>query len=110
MYVRIQTWFPFTIQVYVNGHDWLARQMHAKGLGFVQNDNAYCPAPSLSKKRGSASGQGQVPSFRKEVDLGGEPCSNPLRVLKALRAPYGSETLTEALRAEKITGTDSARQ
>jgi len=24
MYVRIQTWFPYTIEVYVNGHDWLA--------------------------------------------------------------------------------------
>ena len=25
IHVRIQTWFPFTVQVYVNGHDWLAR-------------------------------------------------------------------------------------
>jgi hypothetical protein len=24
MHVRRPTWFPFTIQVYVNGHDWLA--------------------------------------------------------------------------------------
>jgi hypothetical protein len=41
MYVRLQTWFPFTIQVYVNGHDWLARQMKQKQLGFVQSDNAF---------------------------------------------------------------------
>src|ERR1051325_2836752 len=41
MYVRIQTWFPFTIQVYVNGHDWLARQMQRRQLGFVQCDNAF---------------------------------------------------------------------
>ena len=34
MYVRVQTWFPFTIQVYVNGHDWLARQMQRRRLGF----------------------------------------------------------------------------
>lgn len=27
MYLRLQTWFPFTLQVCVNGHDWLARQM-----------------------------------------------------------------------------------
>jgi hypothetical protein len=26
-HVRVQTWFPFTLQVYVNGHQWLARQM-----------------------------------------------------------------------------------
>lgn len=39
--VRIQTWFPFTIQVYVNGHDWLARQMTKQKLGFVQRDNCF---------------------------------------------------------------------
>jgi hypothetical protein len=41
VYVRLQTWFPFTIQVYVNGHEWLARQMVGHQLGFVQHDNAF---------------------------------------------------------------------
>ena len=41
MYVRLQTWFPYTIQVYVNGHDWLARQMTKKRIGFCQRDNAF---------------------------------------------------------------------
>jgi hypothetical protein len=40
-HVRVQTWFPFTTQVYVNGHDWLARQLHGAGIGFVQHDNAF---------------------------------------------------------------------
>jgi hypothetical protein len=40
-HVRVQTWFPFTTQVCVNGHDWLARQLHDAGLGFVQHDNAF---------------------------------------------------------------------
>jgi hypothetical protein len=40
-HVRVQTWFPFTTQVYLNGHDWLARQLHDAGLGFVQHDNAF---------------------------------------------------------------------
>jgi hypothetical protein len=40
-HVRVQTWFPFITQVYVNGHDWLARQLHAAGSGFVQHDNAF---------------------------------------------------------------------
>jgi hypothetical protein len=40
-YVRLQTWFPFTIQVYVNGHEWLARQLSHAQLGFVQHDNAF---------------------------------------------------------------------
>lgn len=41
MYVRLETWFPYTIQTYVNGHDWLARQMAKRGLGFVQHDNSF---------------------------------------------------------------------
>jgi len=40
-HVRVQTWFPFTTQVYVNGHDWLARQLHDASSGFVQHDNAF---------------------------------------------------------------------
>jgi hypothetical protein len=41
MHVRLSTWLPFSIQVYVNGHDWLARQMQAKGIAFEQMDNAF---------------------------------------------------------------------
>jgi hypothetical protein len=41
MYVRLQTWFPYTVQVYVNGHDWLACQMTRKRIGFCQRDNAF---------------------------------------------------------------------
>ena len=41
MYVRLQTWFPCTIQVYVTGHEWLARQMAHKRWGCVQHDNAF---------------------------------------------------------------------
>jgi len=41
MYVRVQTWFPYTIQVYVNGHDWLAQQMTKRRIGFCQQDNAF---------------------------------------------------------------------
>ncbi len=41
MHVRVQTWAPFTIQVYVNGHDYVARQMARLGLGFQQRDNAF---------------------------------------------------------------------
>src|SRR5439155_9974415 len=41
MHLRLQTWFPYTLQVYVNGHDWLARQLLQHHSGFVQNDNAF---------------------------------------------------------------------
>jgi hypothetical protein len=41
IYVRLTTWFPFTIQVYVNGHSYLAREMLARRLGFNLQDNAF---------------------------------------------------------------------
>ena len=41
MHVRLQTWAPFTCQVYVNGHDYVAQQLVQQGLGFQQQDNAF---------------------------------------------------------------------
>lgn len=41
MHIRIQTWIPFTVQIYVNGHDWLAQQMAKKNLAFVLRHNAF---------------------------------------------------------------------
>jgi hypothetical protein len=41
IHVRLQTWLPYTLQVYVNGHNWLAQKMASKNMGFVQQDNAF---------------------------------------------------------------------
>jgi hypothetical protein len=41
IYIRLTTWFPFTVQVYVNGHSWLAQQMLEQKLGFNLQDNAF---------------------------------------------------------------------
>jgi hypothetical protein len=38
---RMQTWFPFAIQVCVNGREWLARQMQRAGLEYVRQDNCF---------------------------------------------------------------------
>src|SRR5947209_2484134 len=53
-HVRVQTWFPFTTQAYVNGHDWLARQLHAAGTGFVQHDNAFTQLDNPAKAQSLA--------------------------------------------------------
>jgi len=53
-HVRVQTWFPFTTQVYVNGHDWLARQLHAHGVGFEQHDNAFTQVEDPSRAQSLA--------------------------------------------------------
>jgi hypothetical protein len=41
IHVRLQSWFPFTIQVYVNGRAWLARQLARQGIAYEQYDNAF---------------------------------------------------------------------
>jgi hypothetical protein len=40
-HVRVQTWFPFTVDLCLNGSDWLARQMDAAGLAYRQRDNCF---------------------------------------------------------------------
>ena len=39
--IRLQTWFPLTIQIYLNGHDWLERAMVRGRLDFEKEDNCF---------------------------------------------------------------------
>jgi hypothetical protein len=41
IHVKLETWFPLTMQVYVNGHEYLARKMDAAGLKYQSLDNAF---------------------------------------------------------------------
>jgi hypothetical protein len=41
LHVKVQTWFPFTLQVYVNGHEWLAQSLSRRGIDFRKVDNAF---------------------------------------------------------------------
>ncbi|MGA9042311.1 MAG: hypothetical protein WB421_17390 [Terriglobales bacterium] len=41
MHVRLQTWAPFTCQIYVNGHEFVARKMAQQHIRFEQVDNCF---------------------------------------------------------------------
>ena len=41
MYGRIQTWFPFNIQIGINGREWLAQQMKREGMKYRQQGNCF---------------------------------------------------------------------
>jgi hypothetical protein len=41
MHARIQTWMPFSIQICLNGREWLARTMDAAGIRYIQRDNCF---------------------------------------------------------------------
>lgn len=38
---RLQTWFPFNIQICMNGREWLARDLTARGSAFKRTDNSF---------------------------------------------------------------------
>lgn len=38
-YVRIQSWFPFSVRVGLNGRRWLAQQLRNRNIGFEQRGN-----------------------------------------------------------------------
>ena len=40
-YVRVPTWAPFRLQVYFNGHNWLARRLDKAGIVYEMADNAF---------------------------------------------------------------------
>ncbi len=39
MSIRIQTWFPYKIQIAMNGREWLVRQLEGAGIGFERCGN-----------------------------------------------------------------------
>lgn len=38
-YARVQSWFPFTVHVGLNGRHWLCRQLERRGVPFERRDN-----------------------------------------------------------------------
>lgn len=41
MHLRLQTWFPFLINICLNGREWLAHQMDAQGIAYRREDNCF---------------------------------------------------------------------
>jgi hypothetical protein len=41
MHVRLQSWLPMTVQVCINGREYLARQLNKFGIGYEQRDNCF---------------------------------------------------------------------
>src|SRR3990167_5100887 len=41
MHIRLQTWYPFAMQVCLNGREWLAQQLEREGLSYQRRDNKF---------------------------------------------------------------------
>jgi hypothetical protein len=67
MHARLQTWFPFTVHVCINGREWLARQMDRAGIGYVRRDNCFLQIANVARAQRLMDEQLRV-NFRKMLD------------------------------------------
>jgi len=49
MHVRFQTWFPFEIQIYINGKEYLKKQLTKEGISFTAYDNSVTAVSDLNR-------------------------------------------------------------
>lgn len=61
IHLKLQTWFPMTMQVYVNGQEWLARKLEEGGIGFTKLDNVFLDVEDLDRAQALAD---RFPSLR----------------------------------------------
>jgi hypothetical protein len=48
-YVRVPTWLPCTLEVYFNGHNWLASKLNEAGIEYLMGDNAFVDIADFEK-------------------------------------------------------------
>ena len=59
-HVRLQTWYPFSVDVCLNGRLWLAKQMDAAGLAYRRADNCFIELADPLGAQGLADAQHQT--------------------------------------------------
>jgi hypothetical protein len=76
IHVKIQGWFPLTMQVYLNGHDFLARKLDQLGVAYKLDDNAFTWIADLAAAQACADQLTKVKLPRLLNELAGQ--FNPL--------------------------------
>lgn len=60
MHARLQTWFPFSIQICLNGREWLAQQLAAEEIAFARWDNCMLQVADSARAQALLTAQLQV--------------------------------------------------
>ena len=60
MYTRIQTWFPFNIQIGINGREYLARQMDKRDMAYTRSGNCFPDIENLAKAQQLMAGMHKI--------------------------------------------------
>jgi hypothetical protein len=60
MHARLQTWFPFSVQIYINGREGLARQRDRARIRYERRDNCFVRIDDLSAAQRLAQEQRKI--------------------------------------------------
>ncbi len=69
-YGRVQTWFPFTIQIGLNGREWLTRQLDAASLSYRRHDNCVTWVEDVAAAQALLDAQLRVPWAKQLQEIG----------------------------------------
>jgi len=61
MHIRLQTWYPFAMQVCLNGREWLAQQLEREGLSYQRRDNKFLALEDFARAQALLDQQLQTP-------------------------------------------------
>ena len=56
MYIKIQTWFPYNVQVYINGHEYLRKRLEKNNIGYNMFNNSFSYLEDFEKAQKLADG------------------------------------------------------
>jgi hypothetical protein len=110
IHARIQTWLPLDIQIYLNGREWLSRQMDKRGFEYERQDNCFVTLQDVGRAQRLMHTQLRV-SWPKHLDriarqlnpaheelLGGDP-----ERLRYYWTAYQSEWATDVMFKDPAT-------
>jgi hypothetical protein len=108
-HVRLQTWYPFSVDVCLNGRLWLAKQMDAAGLASRRADNCFIELADPAQAQQLAEAQNQTPWL--DLLNGLLAQAHPLRqqILKPFPNLFYYRTVTQSRYATDLIFKDSAR-
>ncbi len=88
VYGRVQSWFPFRLQIGLNGREWLARQLDAAGLAYRRHDNCITWVEDVARAQALLDAQLQLPWAEQLHQIG--TWVHPLQgeLLGQCRVPY----------------------
>jgi hypothetical protein len=49
MHIRLQSWLPWSIDIWINGRSWLACQLDHEGIGYQRKDNCFTRIDNLPR-------------------------------------------------------------